>query len=267
MIGLQNKRKFYIIDFGLARKFRRDNGQIIPARTNPGFKGTARYASIHSHNNEDLSRRDDLWSVFYIIIEMLQGALPWGKLKEKDEIKQMKFTHSPEELVKDLPVEFENFINHLQGLDFSDEPDYAYLRGLLKGLYVSNGGKVDSPYPWEDNYQDINIVDVTSSGSFNLAVPTDSKKFKLVSGKRLSMKYDDIQEDLEMIKKDMENINEEENENAGEAEINNSSEDNTSIRRSGSVVENVQYSENEEDVQSFHENCLFCGKPCKCIIM
>ena len=30
-----------------------------------------------------MSRRDDLWSVFYMIVEFAQGGLPWRKLKDK----------------------------------------------------------------------------------------------------------------------------------------------------------------------------------------
>jgi serine/threonine protein kinase len=32
-----------------------------------------RYASIHSHQSRDLGRRDDLWSLFYLMIESVQG--------------------------------------------------------------------------------------------------------------------------------------------------------------------------------------------------
>ncbi len=32
---------------------------------------------------QEMSRRDDLWSVFYMIVEFAQGGLPWRKLKDK----------------------------------------------------------------------------------------------------------------------------------------------------------------------------------------
>lgn len=39
----------FMIDFGLARRFLLNNGEVRPARDSTGFRGTARYASINSH--------------------------------------------------------------------------------------------------------------------------------------------------------------------------------------------------------------------------
>eukprot|EP00961_Rhodomonas_salina_P004149 56980-Rhodomonas_salina.3 len=80
-MGLAPGRKdqCVMIDFGLTRKYRLPNGQIRPARDMAGFRGTARYASINSHLSKELARRDDLWSVLYVLIEFLTGQLPWRK--------------------------------------------------------------------------------------------------------------------------------------------------------------------------------------------
>lgn len=87
----KNKRnRCYLIDFGLARKYRLPTGEIRPPRKTAGFRGTARYASIHSHRSMELSRRDDLWSVFYVLIEFSVGSLPWRKVKDKEQIGALK---------------------------------------------------------------------------------------------------------------------------------------------------------------------------------
>ena len=39
------------------------------------------YASINSHNKIQLSRRDDLESTFYMLLEFYCGYLPWFKIK------------------------------------------------------------------------------------------------------------------------------------------------------------------------------------------
>lgn len=54
----------------------------LKERENVGFRGTARYASIQAHFGKELGRVDDLWSLFYMVIEFLTGTLPW-KGKEK----------------------------------------------------------------------------------------------------------------------------------------------------------------------------------------
>ena len=82
VIGRVDTSKVYLIDFGLARRYRSNDGTVRPARTPAGFRGTARYASIHSHKQIELSRRDDLWCLFYLLVEFrLESGLPWRKHK------------------------------------------------------------------------------------------------------------------------------------------------------------------------------------------
>ena len=105
-----------MIDFGLTRKFKLQDGSIRPPREIAGFRGTARYASINSHLSKELSRRDDLWSLLYVLIEFTSGQLPWRKLKDKEEIGLQKIQFNSPELVRDMPPQFLPFMEHLQAL-------------------------------------------------------------------------------------------------------------------------------------------------------
>lgn len=42
-------------------------------RPEASFRGSTAYASVHAHRDEDLSRRDDLWSWFYMLLELVEG--------------------------------------------------------------------------------------------------------------------------------------------------------------------------------------------------
>jgi tau tubulin kinase len=139
----------YIIDFGLARKYVGPDGEIKESRDQAGFRGTARYASINSHLSKDLGRRDDLWSVLYILIEFLTGTLPWRKQKDKDRIGEIKMKFNGPELVAELPPEFLQFMNHLRGLEYSDRPDYDYLTSILQSRFQKAGGTDDTLYDWQ----------------------------------------------------------------------------------------------------------------------
>lgn len=162
----KNRRgRIYIIDFGLARKYRLPNGEIRPPRKSAGFRGTARYASINSHRCKELGRRDDLWSVFYVLVEFALGSLPWRRIKDKEHIGELKERFTNAELVKELPKEFLLFMQSLQKLGYADEPDYDYLRGLLLQVYSREGYPPDAPFDWQikDNIYNLPpAIDVTS---------------------------------------------------------------------------------------------------------
>lgn len=49
------------------------NGEIIPARKKNPFRGTTNYASLVAHEERDLSRKDDLWSLFLVLADMMLG--------------------------------------------------------------------------------------------------------------------------------------------------------------------------------------------------
>ncbi|CAI5439308.1 unnamed protein product [Caenorhabditis angaria] len=69
--------KLFLLSFSIARKYLDEKGQIRSARDSVEFRGTLRYASLNCHKLVELSRKDDLESTFYVIIEMITGNLPW----------------------------------------------------------------------------------------------------------------------------------------------------------------------------------------------
>jgi len=105
-----SKNQVHLIDFGLAKRYKDSNtNQHIEMRVNKQLTGTARYASIHTHNGYEQSRRDDLESFLYILIYFLKGSLPWQGLDARNreekykKIKDTKKSTSLELLCSGLP--------------------------------------------------------------------------------------------------------------------------------------------------------------------
>ena len=74
----------YLIDFGLAKKFRSSRTlKQYPLTKRKSLTGTARYASINALQGYEQSRRDDLESAGYVLMFLLRGNLPWQNIKIK----------------------------------------------------------------------------------------------------------------------------------------------------------------------------------------
>lgn len=131
-----HKNKVYILDFGLSR-FQTDlAGNIIPPKSEASFQGTLRYCSIATHMHrvycifpvseqldfiqycflQDIGRKDDFISYFYMLIEFLKGSLPWKDITNPREVLKCKEKFTLERLSADYPVQLQYFASHINSL-------------------------------------------------------------------------------------------------------------------------------------------------------
>ncbi|XP_075554261.1 tau-tubulin kinase asator isoform X1 [Dermacentor variabilis] len=144
-----SSRKVYMLDFGLARQYVTTTGEVRPPRAAAGFRGTVRYASVNAHKNKEMGRHDDLWSLFYMLVEFVNGQLPWRKIKDKEQVGLMKEKYDHRLLLKHLPSDFRQFLEHISSLDYYDRPDYPVLAGLFEHCMKRRGVRDSDPYDWE----------------------------------------------------------------------------------------------------------------------
>ena len=86
----------------------------------------------------------------------LRGSLPWQGLKvdkKEDRYKKIyekKKSTTPEELCKGYAAEFCQFVHYTRNLAFEQEPDYNYLRDLLKKVLADNHLSIEIiTFDWE----------------------------------------------------------------------------------------------------------------------
>ncbi|CAG2053270.1 unnamed protein product [Timema podura] len=96
-----------------------------------------------------MGRHDDLWSLFYMLVEFVNGQLPWRKIKDKEQVGLMKEKYDHRLLLKHLPSDLRQFLDHIQSLEYADKPDYAMLIGLFERCMKRRGVKESDPYDWE----------------------------------------------------------------------------------------------------------------------
>ncbi|CAJ0950027.1 unnamed protein product, partial [Mesorhabditis belari] len=148
-------RNVYMLDFGLARQYLNAKGEIRSPRSAAGFRGTVRYAAVSAHKNKEMGRQDDLWSLFYMLTEFLEGQLPWRKIKDKDEVGRMKENVDLNILLEECPEELHQFAAHLKTLGYPDTPDYEFLERLLTQVMAKNEINWEDPYDWELGYENL----------------------------------------------------------------------------------------------------------------
>ncbi|KAI1787226.1 kinase-like domain-containing protein [Ganoderma leucocontextum] len=128
LFGLgQNAGRLHLVDFGLARPWIDPKiGKPFPEESNFGFRGTPPFASRHAHQGHTPSRRDDMESVAYILVNLLTGTLPWTDTKSDDKLLPILYAHSGRTLCQGYDDVFAQFVDYARSLDYEDTPKYRH---------------------------------------------------------------------------------------------------------------------------------------------
>ena len=136
--------------------------------------GTARYSSVNALGGGEQSRRDDLESIAYVILYFLRGRLPWqgirvaNKVDRYKKIYEKKKNTTSKELCAGFPREFETFVNYVKHLQFTEVPDYDYLRQLLKNILVKIKTPIDYYYDWDEENPHIDKNNIIYKHNYNI---------------------------------------------------------------------------------------------------
>jgi serine/threonine protein kinase len=139
-----------LIDFGLSQSYlsARTGRHVAPSK-DAGFTGTCRYASLHAHEEKQLSRRDDLISWFYSTIELAHGRVPWPGSRDRVMTVKLKKELSISILCEGFPSPFEDIWKHLRGMKFRERPNYSFIRKSIRKSIKDLGFREPPRFDWE----------------------------------------------------------------------------------------------------------------------
>lgn len=135
VVRLTDPAPIALIDYGCSKVYIDVNTKKLLEQKERGPAiGTPLYSSPNSHKHMDLSRRDDLYSLMYTILDLAGVPLPWKGVTFQMDAIQKKLDNQLSKLMEALGPSFVEIGRHIESLGFADAPDYKLMRELcLRG--------------------------------------------------------------------------------------------------------------------------------------
>lgn len=151
----------FMLDFGLCREFvKRSEGKDMRApRSTAPFRGTTRYAPLSAMLQQDQSRKDDIESWLYMVVEWTSGGLPWRKLKAHDREKVLQYkqdVRTKADILDDFfyncpKKEFTRILKYIDTLGYYAVPDYSFIYFCVQHAATANKIGNDDPIDWDSD--------------------------------------------------------------------------------------------------------------------
>ena len=154
LMGLKDPNMLYIIDFGLSKKYRSKKGKHIKFSITNNITGTPRYCSINALRGAEQSRKDDLESLFYVILYFFRGSVPWQNLKIKSRVERFNVINDIKKkinykvLCQNLPDKLYDFGMYVKNLKFEEDPNYKYMQKLFYSILADICEENDDKFSW-----------------------------------------------------------------------------------------------------------------------
>ena len=104
--------------------------------------------SVNSYLGNELSHRDDLESLTYLLIYLLHGSLLWfnGTQLWQSTIFKMKQSASAEDMCKTFTPEFAQFLEYSYTLSFTEKLDYTCFQSSFWNVLTMSGPPI---FDWQ----------------------------------------------------------------------------------------------------------------------
>ena len=129
-----------LIDYGFAERYMTKNGIHYTKDNSAKVHGNSYLSSINALSKNPVSRKDDIISLCYFLVDLYLGSLPWSDLgNDENSIKKIieyKNIYTPKILcgkgLERVVSIYEKAIN----LDFYDTPNYDEYINILSNKYI-----------------------------------------------------------------------------------------------------------------------------------
>jgi casein kinase 1 len=130
----------YLIDFGLSMFYINENGEHYPDKISDTMIGSANFASIHVHNGNRYSRRDDLIALGYLYLFMIGS--PFVSTNETSDLPIINILHPMNQLLKKQKEmdhlrtllsnkTIEYYMKYVYSLEYDETPKYEPLKFMF----------------------------------------------------------------------------------------------------------------------------------------
>ncbi|PAV79443.1 hypothetical protein WR25_10637 [Diploscapter pachys] len=148
----KQSRTIFMYDFGLARRYVDKHGNHQATRCEVGWRGTTRYGSLNAHLRQDLSRRDDIESWYYMLVEFTKGSLPWRLITDRTAVQNSKKharTAGLQQFLLDCPPIYIEVLSRIDNLKFEEQPPYEDFYEILDKLREDKNVPLGAHWDWE----------------------------------------------------------------------------------------------------------------------
>ena len=159
--ALIDKDKIFLIDYGLSKNISNSKDNTIQkveyedkiilydlANKKKNYEGTAKYMAVKKAMGYNSSKQTDLEELFYTLIYLYKGTLPW-EISENEEHKKhcikvntIKENYDIYELCKGLPEEFVVLLHYIKDIKQNEEPCYNAIIKLLESAKEKSGSEI-----------------------------------------------------------------------------------------------------------------------------
>uniref|UniRef100_A0A8C5SGJ1 non-specific serine/threonine protein kinase n=1 Tax=Laticauda laticaudata TaxID=8630 RepID=A0A8C5SGJ1_LATLA len=141
LLDYKNPHEVYLADYGLAYRYC-PSGNHKEYQENPkrGHNGTMEFTSIDAHKGVAPSRRGDLETLGYCMLQWICGSLPWERNLKHPEAVQAAKTKLLDELPDSVTRwasagencgEIARFLKNVSNLTYDEKPQYKILRKIF----------------------------------------------------------------------------------------------------------------------------------------